>query len=146
MSAYAAAKCIGGYRHTCRACCNAQAKARREADIGRYKAAARRRYHADPEKHRRIGRESYQANREWRSLSYTLKRYGLTLDQYHAMQERQDFACAICGDVAEMHIDHCHATKKIRGLLCAGCNLGIGHFGERGDALVAAAGYLAARG
>jgi hypothetical protein len=33
----------------------------------------------------------------------------------------------------------------VRGLLCAGCNVGIGHFKERPHALIAAASYVAAR-
>jgi 5-methylcytosine-specific restriction endonuclease McrA len=109
-----------------------------------HQAVARRRYHVNPEKSRADRKAQYHKDREWGALRAQLGNYGLTLDQYHAMQERQEFACAICGDVADMHIDHCHTTDKIRGLLCAGCNLGIGHFRERPAALVAAAVYVAA--
>jgi len=28
------------------------------------------------------------------------------------------------------HIDHCHNTGEVRGVLCAGCNLAIGHAKE----------------
>jgi hypothetical protein len=141
---YSAKRCIDGTRPECRTCFNADRRAHRLANLEKHKATVRRRYHANPDKHRAYGRARYQAEKEWRSLNYTLSRYGLTIDQYHAMQERQDFACAICGDVADMHIDHCHTTDKIRGLLCAGCNIGIGHFRERPAALVAAASYVAA--
>src|SRR5258706_15403002 len=28
------------------------------------------------------------------------------------------------------HIDHCHDSKVVRGILCSHCNLGIGHLKE----------------
>lgn len=117
----------------------------RNANLSHYRSVARKRYHADPEKSRAERKALYHKDREWGALRAQLNNYGLTLDQYHAMQERQDFSCAICGDVTELHIDHCHAAGHVRGLLCAGCNLGIGHFRERPEALASAVGYLAAR-
>ncbi len=66
---------------------------------------------------------------------YTLKRkYGLTHDAYNEMLLKQGNKCAICGvsfsdiDKRNRHVDHCHATRKIRGLLCISCNHGIGKF------------------
>lgn len=31
---------------------------------------------------------------------------------------------------SQPHIDHCHETGKVRGVLCAGCNLALGHARE----------------
>lgn len=142
-------ECRGGFRPECKACFNAARLARYHANRERICAQRQAVYHARGDESRRIARERYRADREWIKLNVTLKRHGLTLDQYHAMQERQDFSCAICGDELSVghegaHIDHCHDSQKIRGLLCAGCNKGIGHFRERADALVAAARYVAA--
>lgn len=57
--------------------------------------------------------------------------YGLTLDQYNEILKSQNYQCALCGLELKVdkqtHIDHCHETNKIRGILCNHCNLGIGH-------------------
>jgi hypothetical protein len=141
---YQQRSCKDERRPECRACFNTARREYRNADLAHHQAAARRRYHVNPGKSRADRKAQYHKDREWGALRAQLGKYGLTLDQFHALQERQDFSCAICGDVAELQIDHSHTTKRVRGLLCAGCNLGIGHFGERASALAAAARYVAA--
>lgn len=70
--------------------------------------------------------------------------YNLTLDQYHSMQEKQDFSCVICGadDRGNLYVDHNHATGKIRGLLCRQCNTAIGMMYDNPIALHRAAEYV----
>jgi hypothetical protein len=65
-------------------------------------------------------------NREFANFQNQLARYGLTLDQYHAKLEAQDFCCAICGAADPTDIDHCHKTDRVRNILCRGCNTAIG--------------------
>ena len=83
--------------------------------------------------------------------AYTvLKRYGITLAEKNKMQDEQENKCKIChqdflADV-EPHVDHCHTSGKIRGLLCSRCNLGLGHFQDNPLALVKAAEYLKEQG
>lgn len=53
--------------------------------------------------------------------------------------------CMICPDEIELrtaHIDHCHETGAVRGLLCRSCNLGLGHFKDRVELLEKAMTYL----
>ena len=75
-------------------------------------------------------------------------RYGLTTEAYDALLDRQDGKCAICGTTEwrgrgdHPHIDHCHETDRVRGLLCRGCNNGLGHFGDDPARLLAAVEYL----
>ena len=41
--------------------------------------------------------------------------------------------CSICETYVEgqnQHVDHCHKTGKVRGILCNNCNRGIGYFNE----------------
>lgn len=38
------------------------------------------------------------------------------------------FVCEICGKTETLCVDHCHKTKKFRGLLCQACNSALGWF------------------
>jgi len=76
--------------------------------------------------------------------------YGVSPEQYAAMLEAQGGQCAICdsdqwpGKGNSPHVDHEHATGKVRGLLCTNCNNGLGNFGDDPARLRAAADYLEA--
>ncbi len=79
------------------------------------------------------------------------RRYGLTPDEYHRLLGKQAGECAICGRHAEelgrpLVVDHNHESGEVRGLLCNGCNVGIGCFGENAWIVAKAAEYLEARG
>ncbi len=80
--------------------------------------------------------------------SRTLQRdYGITEEDYQRMLAEQGGACAICrtkspGRRTRFSIDHCHATGKVRGLLCTQCNIGIGYLKDSEERLIAAAAYL----
>ena len=58
----------------------------------------------------------------------------------------QNGRCAICGrpetEAGGLAVDHCHATGKVRGLLCTLCNTALGKFRDRTDILRAAIRYL----
>jgi len=58
------------------------------------------------------------------------------------MLEEQGGLCAICRAAPAAHVDHDHATGKVRGLLCFNCNGGLGQFKDRIQVLEAAIGYL----
>lgn len=73
--------------------------------------------------------------------------YNMTLEEYDEKLKGQDNKCAICGikdkDLNKtMHIDHCHKTGKIRGLLCKNCNNGLGFFNDNENNLLEAYNYL----
>lgn len=54
-------------------------------------------------------------------------KYGISEEQYNTMYECQGGRCAICLEVHEvLHVDHSHATDKVRGLLCHTCNVAAG--------------------
>lgn len=78
-------------------------------------------------------------------LRYLKARYGITLEEYSQMFDRQKGLCAICQKPSEdrLHVDHCHATGKIRGLLCFKCNSMIGKANDEIAILQRAIQYLA---
>jgi len=41
-----------------------------------------------------------------------------------------------------VHVDHCHQTGRVRGVLCFNCNSAIGKLGDDPDAVRRAAAYL----
>jgi len=68
--------------------------------------------------------------REKARQKHLLRRYGLTIEGYNELVNKQNGVCAICampprGKKKEnsLHVDHDHATKAVRGLLCLRCNL-----------------------
>jgi hypothetical protein len=78
-----------------------------------------------------------------------LKRYyGITPEQYDAMLAQQNGLCALCQTPETdtrnrvLCVDHDHATKKVRGLLCNGCNRGLGFFQDKVTVLQTAIEYL----
>ena len=92
----------------------------------------------------------YQENKElvkYRNRVTTLKEYNLTIEQYNKIFADQDGRCAICGihnsELAHsLSVDHCHETKKVRGLLCICCNTALGKFRDSPDLLNKAIKYL----
>lgn len=82
--------------------------------------------------------------------SRRLGQYGWTVEDYNRALNQQQGCCAICGrvlqsgnlSVAAAHIDHCHATGKVRGILCQSCNMAIGKFQDSVELLGKAIEYL----
>jgi hypothetical protein len=68
--------------------------------------------------------------------------YGLGNDQVDGLLKAQGNACAICKRRSPTDVDHDHATGDIRGLLCGGCNKGLGLFRDDPALLTSAAVYL----
>jgi len=85
-------------------------------------------------------------SKEARRNGETKRRYGITLSQRDEMIEMQGGACAICrkpfADNGVPHIDHCHSTGAVRGILCFTCNKGLGMFGDNQDGVQRALNYL----
>ncbi len=87
-----------------------------------------------------------------RNFAERLKRkYDITPEQYNEMLAAQNGVCGICKNAAggdlgtnhgRLHVDHDHATGKIRGLLCFSCNRSLGGFRDSRELLMVAHQYL----
>ena len=91
----------------------------------------RKQYNASPR-----GKKFHEARRIFRQ-------YGLTPNDHALLIKAQKGRCAICKDkVKLLHIDHDHARKVARGLLCRFCNVGLMGFRDSTLNLKLAARYL----
>ena len=63
------------------------------------------------------------------------------------MLAAQGGRCAICQTIqperGRWYVDHCHATGRIRGILCRVCNTGLGAFRDDPSVMQNAITYLA---
>lgn len=155
----------------CKVCVRAKVKAYQESTEGKTKResyinsergrAWRKAHNASPEEKAR--RKAYQASDAWKEsrkaynktgrgarvrLNIRLKcDYGITLEDYERRFLEQGGRCKICETTdsspsLRFHVDHCHVTGKVRGLLCFNCNSGLGQFKDDADLLRKAAEYL----
>lgn len=78
------------------------------------------------------------------------RKYGLSIEQYEEMSTNAKGVCEICGGNEpntgdRLSVDHCHATGKIRGLLCSNCNKALGMLMDDPELAIKAALYLESR-
>jgi Recombination endonuclease VII len=99
-----------------------------------YRAAGKRKYYKETERKQKL-----RSN------------YGLDWESYVSLYNKQQGLCAVCFKFLDInaqlksskpYVDHCHTTKKVRGLLCHKCNLGLGHFEDNINTLQNACNYL----
>lgn len=118
---YARGGAEGGLRARCRACVN---------------AAFRDRYSSDPDMVAQIRARKLES------------RYGISVERYDALLALQGDRCALCrsddpgGRWESFHVDHCHETGRVRGLLCHKCNVALGSLGDTVESVVAALEYV----
>jgi len=119
-------------------------------------AAARERYYANKQPHElscawcetsfesesKVKYCSDQCRKEATTHNARLRTYGLSKGQYEALLERSGGLCEICQEKEAQHIDHCHDTGAVRGLLCQQCNHGLGNFSDNINTLERAITYL----
>jgi len=89
--------------------------------------------------------KKYRKNNRSKMKLYEAKwNYGISLNEAEILYKREN--CDICGNkfkcTKTQHIDHCHITKKVRGVLCMNCNHGIGKFKDDISLLKKAIEYL----
>jgi hypothetical protein len=106
--------------------------------------AHRRRYAANRERLLAQSRAYRAANPDKRQDGRLRARFGITLETHREMRAAQGDVCAICQRPEKLHVDHCHSTGLVRGLLCRGCNTAIGALGDCPDRIRAAASYVEA--
>ena len=101
-------------------------------------------------------KKDYKRNRRWRKehkeryiysqFKSRLKlEYNMTMEEFRAMETKQQGCCALCEREEFLVIDHNHETGKVRGLLCRACNLLVGVLEKFEDLLPKVGDYLDGR-
>jgi recombination endonuclease VII len=88
---------------------------------------------------KRRDRQAYERRR-------SLRKYGLTQEQYDQLLASQAGRCAACGTdepgAKGWCIDHCHKSGRVRALLCSRCNVILGWVDEDPAVLRSLADWL----
>lgn len=102
-------------------------------------------------KNRKLEKQASMSKEDWylQNRKYYLKSaYGISLEEYNNLLKQHNHKCAICEcDEVDsvhgvLHVDHCHKTGNIRGLLCRQCNTALGKFKDSEEILDKAKAYL----
>lgn len=128
---YRNGKSSDGRASQCKKCTDVAVKEYVKNNRERTNRNALRRYHKNPEAAAARSRKYF---------------YGITDFDYQKLLTIQKGVCAICKQVCSLRgklsVDHCHWENRVRGLLCAACNAGIGLLKDSSDLCRKAARYL----
>jgi hypothetical protein len=128
-------------RATCKSCCREYERANAQHIRER-----RRLHRAKPgirEREAELRRLRHEADPAKRTAEWRKRNYGLTPQTFGVLLGQQEGCCAICAKIlTATHTDHDHKTGAVRGLLCPGCNRGLGAFRDSPSAMRAAADYI----
>ena len=71
------------------------------------------------------------------------RNYGLSREEHQRLLDEQNGLCAVCKLPSRraLCVDHCHATRQVRGLLCDKCNTALGLLGDDSERMRAAGAY-----
>jgi len=116
---------------------------------------AKEKYDADPEKFnaRTAAWRLKPGSLEKERNKHYKRKFGITVEIYKEMYDKQNGLCAICCKPETIHskggdspmwlsVDHNHTTKKVRGLLCFKCNTTLSYFEKHGESMITIASYL----
>jgi len=92
--------------------------------------------------HNARGKESKQRLYGGSRHYHLTRRYGIGAAEVDAMIERQGGLCAICRERKPEHVDHDHLSGRVRGILCFGCNGGLGQFQDNTEWMARAIEYV----
>jgi hypothetical protein len=101
------------------------------------------------EKHREWARGYRERTRAERREGDFRTTYGISRSEADRLIAAQGGLCAACGypprdggHCARLHVDHCHETGRVRGMLCNRCNTALGLMFEDPKAIQGLLQYL----
>ena len=136
--------------YICRSCNAKRCKAWNEQNKDKKQEYNKEWHKQNKDKRREYKKEYHKQNKDKRREYHLKSTYGIDEAEWNRMFEAQGGRCAICGSEdpkgnhGVFHVDHCHTTGKVRGLLCDTCNRGLGMFYDNTNTLKNAIEYLEA--
>lgn len=114
----------------------------KEEKLARAREYDRARYAKDPTSKKASCKRYRDSNKGKRTItSVRLAAYGLSIEEYDTLLNRQGGKCAICHTtqpyktvLRRFYVDHDHKTGKVRGLLCCACNSWLGRIQDDPEA------------
>jgi hypothetical protein len=131
-----------GLQWDCRTCSSARRLRlyRENKEFREKQKAGQRRYYAANREKCITAHKSWEAKNpeyaknkskeNWAKGTGRKWKYGITKEQFDKIVARQSGRCAVCEDRFSEenppHVDHCHRTNFVRGLICRDCNVAEG--------------------
>ncbi len=133
-----------GLQTYCKTCCHERTLRWQHNNKDKVAAMSKRWRQNNRDRVRERERVYHQSHRVRRNLQSTLSRYRMKAEEYKRLLERSGGKCEICGKpfTKTPHVDHCHESKRVRGLLCGRCNTGLGQLQHNSEVLKNAIRYL----
>jgi hypothetical protein len=130
----------------CKTCSNARNKAWRTTNPERDLERMAKWRAANPDYQRKWA-EKNPRKREKNNFRARAAKYQMTEAELASLLASRGGRCWICGAECRegrcgFHVDHCHETGRVRGVLCHHCNIGLGHFRDNIELLEKAVLYL----
>jgi hypothetical protein len=115
----------------CKVCINKQNADWKQKNLGKNAIMSKEWYKQNKVEYNQRNNETNRLHPEIQKNLKLIKTYGITLDQYEAMELEQNGCCYICKRNKELFarglcVDHNHNTGEVRKLLCSPCNQGLG--------------------
>ncbi len=129
-------------RGKCKPCYMLEFKAKRANETAEYHKEYREANRSKLKQKEQVARDNKPV--KFRD-AYFKRNYGMSLIEVESMLLSQECKCAVCSmsiDMSSKHVDHCHTTGVVRGLLCHNCNIGIGMMRDNPDIMRNAITYI----
>jgi hypothetical protein len=127
---------------------NASLRAERKINPEKFRERDKKRHERNREARNKRQRDYNSRNRDKAAASKRSRNYGLSPEEFEHKKVKQNNCCAVCLSVfiTTPFVDHNHATKKVRDLLCVYCNSLLGYAKDNTEILESAIQYLRKHG
>jgi len=94
---------------------------------------------------RKLDPDANKKSKQYQRLD-VLRKCGMSLPEAREWYATREMVCEVCGSTEKLGIDHDHDVRRVRGILCRSCNLGIGHLKDDVGLVSRALEYLKSYG